>query len=188
MQLQLFFFLGLVMNASSYLLQNKPQILSTSRLQHSIQNNMLHPNNSNKTGTKNKNLVLDVNCQTGETTRKLEDIFFNYKVIGFDKDETNIEIAKKNFPKSEFSCVDFDCTIFPYLSMKESCFFININSYKELDVTLLKCHFLLQPEGKLMIPYRGKSLNPIYNALESYGLENKFQIKRHEKLIEFVKK
>lgn len=71
--------------------------------------------------------------------------------------------------------------------MKESCFFINMNSYRELDMTLLKSHFLLQSEGKLMIPYYGESLHHIYDALDCYGLKNKFQIKRHEKLLEFVK-
>lgn len=87
----------MVMNASSYLLQTKPQSLSTWRLQHSIKNNMLHPNNSNNIGTKNKNLVLDVNCEQGETTRNLQDIFLIIRLLDSIRMKKIFKLQRKNF-------------------------------------------------------------------------------------------
>lgn len=184
MQLRTFFLLGLVPFVTSYLVQTKPS--KPLRLQVTSQNNMLPPKGQHEKHSNHRNLVLDVQCQRGETTKRLEDIFFNHKVIGLDKDEDSIEMARKNFPESDFSCVDFDCSIFPKYSMKDSCYFINVNSYQNLDLTLFKCHFLLQDGGRCVLPLK-TNMDTIQQALESYNLQDKLVIRRHSKMVEFVK-
>jgi SAM-dependent methyltransferase len=145
-------------------------------------------NNHDEIFEKKKDLILDVNCKDGETTDYLQEIFFNFEVIGLDKDDENIKKAKENFPYSEFFHTDFESNYFFKHSMKESCYFINVNSYENFNIILSKCYFFLKPGGKFVLPFNGP-LKEIYNGLEHHDLHKKVKItvKRYENIIEFTK-
>ena len=180
-----FVFLGFLSTVSCYLTQNKPIQRSMNPLQLSIENNVLYPSQVGSKLMKNKNVVLDVNCEKGESTNRLQDIFFNYKVIGFDKEEDNIVEAKKKYPNQHFACIDFDSSIFPYYSMRDSCVFINVNSYQDLEMTIVKCHFLLEPDGKFILASK-TSDEKISKTLQEFKLDMPFR--RLGNFIEFTKK
>lgn len=180
-----FVFLGFLSTVTCYLTQNKPIQRSINPLQLSLENNVLYPSQVGSKLMKNKNVVLDVNCEKGESTNRLQDIFFNYKVIGFDKEEDNIVEAKKKYPNQHFACIDFDSSIFPYYSMRESCVFINVNSYQDLETTIVKCHFLLEYDGKFILPLKASD-EKISKMLQEYKLNMPFR--RHGNCIEFIKK
>lgn len=137
---------------------------------------------------KKKDLILDVNCKDGETTNCLKEIFFNFEVIGLDKEYENIKKAKENFPEHEFFHIEFESNFFSQQSMKESCYFINVNSYENFNVILSKCYFFLKSGGKFVLHFDGP-LKEIYNGLHHYELDKKVKItvKRYENIIEFTK-
>ena len=177
--------LGYLTTVSCYLTQNKCVQRSVNPLQLSIENNILSPSYHGSTVTKNKNIVLDVNCKNGESTNRLQDLFFNYRVVGFDKEEENILQAKKTFPRQDFACVDFDSSIFPYYSMRDSCFFINVNSYQNLETTMVKCHFLLDYGGRCILPLTLTD-DYVLKMLQDYNLNMAFR--RRGSFVEFTKR
>lgn len=185
MKLKFFVILGILANASAYLVQNRPTSKSVLPLQLGISNNVLRPSEENLKSTKDKKIVLDINCEKGISTNRLQDIFFNYKVVGFDKDEKNIKFAQKTFPNQHFQCIDFDSNIFPYYSMRESCAFINVNSFKDIEMTMVKCHFLLEPGGKFILPFENSD-EKILEAVKTCNLDLEFT--RHKNFVQFNKK
>ena len=174
-----FFFLSFIIsNVSCYLL---PKQLHTNTL-------LYAKNNHNEIFEKKKDLILDVNCKDGETTDYLQEIFFNFEVIGLDKEDENIKKAKENFPPSEFFHTDFESNAFSQHSMKESCYFINVNSYENFNIILSKCYFFLKPGGKFVLTFNGP-LKEIYDGLHHYDLHKKVKVtvKRYQNIIEFTK-
>jgi 2-polyprenyl-3-methyl-5-hydroxy-6-metoxy-1,4-benzoquinol methylase len=47
--------------------------------------------------------VLDIGCGNGSLAKYLSD--FSINIVGFDPDENNIKISKKNCPQSKFYCM-----------------------------------------------------------------------------------
>lgn len=106
----------------------------------------------------NYGLGIDVNCFTGETTSRLQGIFPELNIIGIDKNQTAIDIARDRYIGPSFTTADVE---------SEKCLLTNevqviqISEYTNLYDMLSRTFPCLDEEGMMIVHYKDEDMNLI---------------------------
>ena len=106
--------------------------------------------------------VLDVQCSTGETTKLLSRDYPEMIFLGIDKNQINIDIAKKKYFSLDFMKADFETDIIPQDSFQ----IIQLSDYQDLAKAVVKSFFSLQSNGLLIVKKKPINGNADFEMLE----------------------
>ena len=120
----------------------------------------------------NKTEILDLGCNAGYLSSFYSKLFSMSKVIGYDKSDNSIKLAKKIYNKNIFKNLSFACKFstiknknFDYIIDTQCLSSLNL---KELNKTTLDIFYLLKKSGKLV------TVSSLRNELETHNFINIF--------------
>lgn len=93
---------------------------------------------------------LDVNCYTGESTNRLQTIFPDLHIVGIDKNQTAVNLARQRYSHTFFSCRDIEKDP---REIENNVQVIQISEYANLEKMLQNTYSLLDDEGMIILRY-----------------------------------
>ncbi len=106
---------------------------------------------------------LDVNCNTGETTQKIQSCFPNLRFYGMDRNQAALEIAKRSYQNTHFIRGDLEENPFPPLDPFQV---IQISNYTDCWRILRNSYHFLEDDGILILHYKEEDTGLMYNLME----------------------
>ena len=110
---------------------------------------------------------LDINCKSGETTKRMSMKFPELKIYGVDGNKYSIELAKKKYHLLNFVNMEFEMT--NYIP-QESFRLVQVSDYIDIINMFSKAIHILEVDGLMMLSLKSnKDQKIIQNFLEEHG-------------------